>query len=59
MREGLRPLFARSDLLEEQTTRLGAEVQLGLDELDRGEVVPMHAAIAEARDRVATRRRPR
>jgi hypothetical protein len=55
----LRPLFARSDLLEEQTTRLGAEVQLGLDELDRGEVVPMHAAIAEARDRVATRRRPR
>jgi antitoxin ParD1/3/4 len=59
VQEGLRLLFARSDLLEEQTTRLRAEVQLGLDELDRGEVVPMVAAIAEARDRVAPRGRPR
>ena len=59
VREGLRLLFARSDLLEQQTACLRAEIEVGLDELDRGEIVPMDAAFAEARERVASRRRPR
>jgi len=56
-REGLRLLFSRSDLLEEQTARLRAEIQVGLDELDRGDVVPMDAAFADAGERIAARRR--
>ena len=59
VREGLRLLFARNDLLEGQTARLRAEIQAGLEELDRGDVVPMHEAFAEAAERVATHRRPR
>jgi antitoxin ParD1/3/4 len=59
VREGLRLLFARSDLLDQQTARWRAEIEVGLDELDRGEVVPMDAAFAEARERVASCRRPR
>jgi antitoxin ParD1/3/4 len=59
VREGLRLLFSRSDLLEEQTARWRADIQVGLDELDRGDVVPMDAAFADASTRVAARRRAR
>ena len=59
VREGLRLLFSRADLLEEQTARLRAEVEVGLDELDRGDVVSMDAAFADAGERVAARRRAR
>jgi antitoxin ParD1/3/4 len=59
VREGLRLLFTRSDLLDQQTARLRAEIEVGLDELDRGDVAPMDAAFAEASERVAGRRRPR
>jgi antitoxin ParD1/3/4 len=59
VREGLRLLFSRADLLEEQTALLRAEIEVGLDELDRGDVVPMDVAFAEARERVASRRHRR
>jgi antitoxin ParD1/3/4 len=59
VREALRLMFSRSDLFEEQAARLRAEIQVGLDELDRGDVVPMDTAFADAGERVTARRRAR
>ena len=55
--EGLRLLFAQDRLDDEQISRFRAEIQVGLDELDRGDVVPMEEAFGEARERIATYRR--
>jgi antitoxin ParD1/3/4 len=58
VQEALRLLFTRDTLDEEQIALFRSEIQLGLDELDRGEVVPMEDVFAEARQRIATHRRP-
>jgi antitoxin ParD1/3/4 len=55
--EGLRLLFRRDDFDEQEIARLRAEIQIGLDELDRGEVVPLEDAFAEARDVIAAHRK--
>jgi antitoxin ParD1/3/4 len=53
VREGLRLLFIRDEARED----LLAEIQLGLDDLERDEVVPMEDVFAEMRERIAARRR--
>ncbi len=55
--EGLRLLFRRDDFDGEEIARLRAEIQIGLDELDRGEVVPIEDVFAEARDIIAAHRK--
>ena len=56
VREGLRLLFAREEAEQERTARWQTEIQEGLDELDRGELLPLESAFAEARARVAAHR---
>jgi antitoxin ParD1/3/4 len=55
--EGLRLLFRRDDFDEREIARFRADIQIGLDELDRGEVVPMEEAFAEAREIIAAHRK--
>jgi antitoxin ParD1/3/4 len=57
VQEGLRLLFRRDDFDEEEVARIRAEIQIGLDELDHGEVVPMDDAFAEAREIIAAHRK--
>nr|WP_294507802.1 hypothetical protein [uncultured Rhodopila sp.] len=53
----MRLLFRRDDFDGEEIARLRAEIQIGLDELDRGEVVPIEDVFAEARDIIAAHRK--
>nr|WP_294525903.1 hypothetical protein [uncultured Rhodopila sp.] len=53
----MRLLFRRDDFDEQKIARLRAEIQIGLDELDRGEVVPLEDAFAEAREVIAAHRK--
>ena len=55
--EGLRLLFRRGDFDEQEIGRLRAEIQIGVDDLDHGEVVPTEDAFAEARDIIAAHRK--
>ncbi|MFA7264642.1 MAG: type II toxin-antitoxin system ParD family antitoxin [Caulobacter sp.] len=40
VREGLRLLFEADEAREQRLARLRADIQLGLDQLDRGEAIP-------------------
>jgi antitoxin ParD1/3/4 len=47
VREGLRRLFAEDEKRERWIARLNADIQLGLDELDRGEGIDGERAYEE------------
>ena len=59
VREGLRLLFAREEDRQAQTMRWQAEIQEGLEELDRGALLPLESAFAEARARIRAHRQQR
>jgi antitoxin ParD1/3/4 len=47
VREGLRLLFAADETREQGLARLRADIQIGLDELDRGEGLAGNEVMAE------------
>lgn len=57
VREALRLLFEADEAREQRLARLRADIQLGLDQLDRGEAIPGHSARREIADRIEARRR--
>lgn len=53
IREGLRLLIERDNLRKTRLQELRKEVQVGLDELDRGEGISGPEAFSELRDRIS------
>ncbi len=56
VREGLRLLFALDETREQLAQRLRADIQLGLEALDRGEAISSDEVFAEADKRIEARR---
>lgn len=56
IREGLRLLAERDRVREMRLQELRAEIQVGLDELDRGDGIPGEEALQELRRRVQEKR---
>lgn len=57
VRESLRLLFETEAVREGRLDRLRAEIQVGLDQLDRGEAIPGEQVLAEVTERLERRRR--
>lgn len=58
VREGLRLLFEADEAREQRLARLRADIQLGLDQLDRGEAIPGPLVRDELAGRIEARREP-
>jgi antitoxin ParD1/3/4 len=58
VREGLRLLFEAEEARGRRLERLRADIQLGLDELDRGEGIPGEQVFAELDARIARMSKP-
>ena len=58
VREGLRLLFSLDESREQRTERLRADIQIGLESLERGESIPTEDVFAEATRRIDARRSP-
>ncbi len=56
VREGLRRLFAEDETREQWIARLNADIQLGLDQLDRGEGIDGDQARELFDTRIAAKR---
>jgi len=59
LREGLRLLKEREDLKQMRLAALRQEIDVGVAEADRGELVDATGVFAEIRDKSASRRRAR
>jgi antitoxin ParD1/3/4 len=53
VREGLRRIAADDEARHLEIERLKRELQIGLDQLDRGDTVPGEVAFSQARKRIA------
>jgi antitoxin ParD1/3/4 len=56
VRESLRLLFEADDHRASRLSRLRADIQLGLDQLDRGEGIPGDQVLAEITERLERHR---
>lgn len=56
VREGLRLLFEADEAREQRLARLRADIQVGIDQLDRGEGIPGETIRQEFAERAAARR---
>lgn len=59
VRDGLRRLFREDEERERLLAKLEAEIQVGLDELARGEGIPGDQVIEDLRTRIAAKRMAR
>lgn len=57
VREGLRLLFEAEEMRERRLGQLRADVERGLDQLDRGEGLPGEQVFAEVAERLKARRK--
>ena len=57
VREGLRLLFEADEAREQRLARLRADIQIGIDQLDRGEGIPGEVIRQEFAERAAARRK--
>ncbi|MBW4090782.1 MAG: type II toxin-antitoxin system ParD family antitoxin [Proteobacteria bacterium] len=57
VRESLRLLFETEALRERRLDRLRGEIQVGIDQLDRGEAIPGEQVLTEVTERLERRRR--
>jgi antitoxin ParD1/3/4 len=55
VREGLRLLFEQDEAREQRLAKLRADIQLGLDQLDRGEALDGDDVFAELTARIEAR----
>lgn len=57
VRESLRLLFERDELKERRLARLQDEIQLGIDQADRGELIPGDTARSDVTRQLDVRRK--
>ncbi|HZL00818.1 MAG TPA: type II toxin-antitoxin system ParD family antitoxin [Caulobacteraceae bacterium] len=56
VREGLRLLFEADQAREERIARMDAAIDIGLDQLDRGEGIPGDQVMRELRAKIRSKR---